>query len=41
LKTGNRNSAKEAFEVSDRMHRKGLTRAVVALQQGEINIETQ
>lgn len=41
LKTGNRNSAKEAFEVSDRMHREGLTRAVVALQQGEINIETQ
>jgi len=41
LKTGNRDSAKEAFEVSDRMHREGLRRAVVALQQGEINIETQ
>ena len=41
LKTGNRDSAKQAFEVSNRMHREGLTRAVVALQQGDLNIETQ
>ena len=41
LKIGDRDSAKEAFEVSDRMHREGLTRAAVALQQGGINIEAQ
>jgi tetratricopeptide (TPR) repeat protein len=41
LKMGNRELAKQAFEVSDRMHREGLTRAAVALQQGRINIETQ
>lgn len=41
LKVGSRDLAKEAFEASDRMHREGLTRAAVALQQGGINIETQ
>jgi len=41
LKAGNRDLATQAFEVSDRMHREGLTRAAVALQQGGINIETQ
>jgi tetratricopeptide (TPR) repeat protein len=41
LKIGNRDSAKQAFEVSDRMHREELTRAAVALQQGDTNIEAQ
>jgi len=41
LKIGDRDSAKQAFEVSNRMHREGLTRAAVALQQGEHNIEPQ
>jgi tetratricopeptide (TPR) repeat protein len=34
LKVGDRNSAKQAFEASDRMRRQGLTRAAVALEQG-------
>jgi tetratricopeptide (TPR) repeat protein len=41
LKIGDRDSAKQAFEVSNRMHQEGLTRAAVALQQGEHNLEPQ
>ncbi len=35
LKIGDRDSAKQAFEVSARLRREGLTRAAVAMQQGE------
>ena len=34
LKVGDRDSARQAFEVSDRIRRQGLTRAAVAMQQG-------
>jgi tetratricopeptide (TPR) repeat protein len=37
LKLGDRESAQKAFEVSDRLRREGLTRAEVAMQQGESN----
>ncbi len=44
LKIGDRDSAKQAFEVSARLRREGLTRAAVAMQQGEndreLSIET-
>jgi tetratricopeptide (TPR) repeat protein len=35
LKVGDRDSAKQAFEVSDQIRRHGLTRAAVAMQQGQ------
>ena len=35
LKVGDQNSAKEAFEVSGRLRSEGLTRAAVAIRQGE------
>jgi tetratricopeptide (TPR) repeat protein len=35
LKAGDRDSAKQALEMSDRIRREGLTRAAVAMQQGE------
>jgi tetratricopeptide (TPR) repeat protein len=41
LKSGDRVSAKQAFEVSDRLRREGWTRAEVAMQQGEDNNEPQ
>ena len=41
LKVGDRDSAKQAFEVSDRMRRDGLTRAAVAMQQGQDDSEPQ
>lgn len=41
LKTGDRDSAKQAFAVSDRLRREGLTRAAVAMQQGENDSESQ
>ena len=40
LKIGDRDSARQAFEVSDRIRRQGLTRAAVAMQQGD-EIEPQ
>ena len=41
LKVGDRNSAKEAFDVSERLRSEGLTRAAVAMQQGENNGDSQ
>ncbi len=41
LKVGDQGSAKQAFEVSSRIRRDGLTRAAVAMQQGEDEIEPQ
>jgi tetratricopeptide (TPR) repeat protein len=41
LKVGDRDSAKKAFEASERLRREGLTRAAVAMQQGENNSESQ
>jgi len=41
LKLGDRDSAKQAFEVSDRMRREQLTKAAVAMQQGESDSESQ
>jgi predicted Zn-dependent protease len=41
LKVGDRDLAKQAFDVSARIRREGLTRAVVALQQGADEIEAQ
>jgi tetratricopeptide (TPR) repeat protein len=35
LKIGDRDSARQAFEVSDQIRRQGLTRAAVAMQQGD------
>jgi tetratricopeptide (TPR) repeat protein len=40
LKIGDRDSARKAFEVSDQIRRQGLTRAAVAMQQGD-EIEPQ
>jgi tetratricopeptide (TPR) repeat protein len=40
LKIGDRDSARQAFEVSDQIRRQGLTRAAVAMQQGD-EIEPQ
>src|SRR5204862_6441616 len=41
LKVGDQGSAKQAFEVSSRIRREGLTRAAVAMQQGEDEVEPQ
>ncbi len=41
LKIGDRNSARKAFEVSERLRSEGLTRAAVAMQQGENDAESQ
>jgi len=41
LKVGDRDSAKQAFAVSERLRSEGLTRASVAMQQGENNNESQ
>jgi tetratricopeptide (TPR) repeat protein len=41
LKVGDRDSAKQAFAESDRLRREGLTRAAVAMQQGENNSDSQ
>ena len=41
LKVGDRNSAKEALDVSERLRSEGLTRAAVAMQQGENSSESQ
>jgi predicted Zn-dependent protease len=41
LKVGDRASAKQAFAVSERLRSEGLTRASVAMQQGENNNESQ
>jgi tetratricopeptide (TPR) repeat protein len=41
LKIGDRNSARKAFEVSHRLRSEGLTRAAVAMQQGENDTESQ
>ncbi len=41
LKVGDQGSAKQAFEVSSRIRRDGLTRAAVAMQHGEDEIEPQ
>jgi hypothetical protein len=38
---GDGDSAKQAFEVSDRMRKQGLTKAVVAMQQGQDDSEPQ
>ena len=41
LKVGDRESARQAFAESDRIRREGLTRAAVAMEQGENNGESQ
>ncbi len=41
LKVGDRDAAERAFEVSARMRKEGLTRAAVAMQQGEDDSEFQ
>jgi tetratricopeptide (TPR) repeat protein len=41
LKVGDHDSAKQAFAESDRLRREGLTRAAVAMQQGENNGDSQ
>jgi tetratricopeptide (TPR) repeat protein len=41
LKLGDRESAQKAFEVSERLRREGLTRAEVAMQQGENSDESR
>jgi tetratricopeptide (TPR) repeat protein len=41
LKVGDRDSAKQAFEVSRRLQQQGLMRAAVAMEQGEYNSEPQ
>ena len=41
LKVGDRDSAKQAFAESERLRREGLTRAAVAMQQGEDNGDPQ
>ena len=41
LKIGDRDSAKKAFEVSERLRSEGLTRAAVAMKQGENGNESQ
>jgi tetratricopeptide (TPR) repeat protein len=41
LKVGDQKSAKEAFEVSGRLRSEGLTRAAVAIRQGENTDESQ
>jgi tetratricopeptide (TPR) repeat protein len=41
LKVGDRDSAKQAFDESDRIRKQGLTRAAVAMQQGQDDSESQ
>jgi tetratricopeptide (TPR) repeat protein len=41
LKVGDRDSAKKAFDVSERLRSEGLTRAAVAMRQGENNSDSQ
>ena len=41
LKLGDRASAQQAFEVSHRMQREGMTRVAVPRQQGEVDIDSQ
>jgi tetratricopeptide (TPR) repeat protein len=41
LKVGDRDSAKQAFDESDRIRKQGLTRAAVAMQQGQDDGEPQ
>jgi predicted Zn-dependent protease len=41
LKVGDRDSAKQAFDVSKRLQQEGLMRAAVAIEQGEYNSEPQ
>jgi tetratricopeptide (TPR) repeat protein len=41
LKVGDQDAAKQAFAVSERMRREGLTRAAVAMRQGENDSESQ
>jgi tetratricopeptide (TPR) repeat protein len=41
LKVGDRDSARQAFEVSDQIRRQGLTRAAVAMQQGDGEVGPQ
>jgi tetratricopeptide (TPR) repeat protein len=41
LKVGDRDSAKQAFDVSKRLQQQGLMRASVAMEQGEDNSERQ
>jgi tetratricopeptide (TPR) repeat protein len=41
LKVGDRDSAKQAFDESDRIRRQGLTRAAVAMQQGQDDSESR
>jgi tetratricopeptide (TPR) repeat protein len=41
LKVGDRDSAKQAFDVSKRLQQQGLMRAAVAIEQGEYNREPQ
>jgi tetratricopeptide (TPR) repeat protein len=41
LKVGDRDSAKQAFDVSQRLRSEGLNRATVAMQQGEDDDESQ
>jgi tetratricopeptide (TPR) repeat protein len=41
LKVGDRDSAKQAFQVSQRLRSEGLNRATVAMQQGEDDSESQ
>jgi hypothetical protein len=40
LKVGDRDSAKQAFDESDRIRKQGLTRAAVAMQQGQDDSES-
>jgi Tfp pilus assembly protein PilF len=41
LKIGDHDSAKQAFDVSQRLRSEGLNRATVAMQQGEAESESQ
>jgi tetratricopeptide (TPR) repeat protein len=41
LKVGDRDSAKQAFDESDRIRKQGMTRAAVAMQQGQDDGEPQ
>ena len=41
LKVGDRDSAKQAFDVSKRLQQEGLMRAAVAIEQGQDNSESQ
>ena len=41
LKIGDRDSAKQALKISERLHNEGLNKAMVAMQEGEENSEPQ